>query len=105
MKITIEIDGAAAHTVAGADISAPATTAPSHPGAPSAAGSSLSDLLAKGAATGALNAGPAPSLSSVTMGPAPVTFSLGGGSSEASMITTSAGAPPPHVYGSKGGCQ
>jgi hypothetical protein len=110
MKITIETDSPSVQTGQPAmQVSSPPAGAPAAP--PQAdvpalgGGISLSDLLAKAASLGAQNAGPAPVLSSVTMGSAPISASVGGGQSAASMTTSSAGAPPSHVYGSQGGCK
>jgi hypothetical protein len=113
MKITIENDGPTLPTIqpmantpnatgAGSSPGA-AASVPPQTGAPTGGGSNpaLSDLFAKAASIGAMNAGPAPTLSAAEMGPGPVVSSLGGASTEASMVTSSAGSPPPHVYGSK----
>jgi hypothetical protein len=113
MKITIETDGATVQTVQpvqpvqpAAEVSGAAGAAPSQAGVPATGGGvSLSDLLAKAASLGAQNAGPAPSPNDAAMGPAPIAASVGGAPPEASMLTASAGSPPPHVYGSTGGCK
>jgi hypothetical protein len=113
MKITIETDGAPVQTIqAPAEVSGATGAAPSAGAAPSLAaapagggGTSLADLLAKAASMGAINAGPAPSLNSGGSGPAPIANSIGGAAPEASILTASAGSPPPHVYDPKGGCK
>lgn len=118
MKITIETDVAPVMTVqppaeassAAGAVSAPlqamnAGHAPSLSGAAIGSAPIAASILARAASLGAINAGPAPSLISAAPGSAPIAASISGGSPEASMLTSSAGAPPPHVYGSKGGCK
>ena len=108
MKITIETGEPAPvpSVQPAAEVSSAAGAVPAQTGAPAAgSGFSLSDMLVRAASLGAINAGPAPSLSGAAIGPAPIAASIGGASPEESILTSSAGAPPPHVYGSKGGCK
>jgi hypothetical protein len=106
MRITIETDGSAVQTIqpatgAGSTGAAASGTADNAP--MPATGVSISDLIAKALATGAQNAGPAPSLASAAVSPAPISASVGGASSENPVMSYSAGAPPAHVYEPQGG--
>jgi hypothetical protein len=106
MRITIDTDGSAVQTVqpatgsgsTGAAASGTADTSPTP-----AKGVSVSDLIAKALATGAQNAGPAPSLASAAVSPAPISASVGGASSESPVMSYSAGSPPAHIYEPQGG--
>jgi hypothetical protein len=97
-KITIEISGSDMQTTTGVSgTSAPAsaqtgTTVDGTGGVPA-------DLLAQAAAVGALNAGPAPSLSGAMLGTAPVAASLGG--ADAAWQPASGGAAPEHLFGTQ----
>lgn len=105
MKILID-NGAGTIVTVQSGAEAASTGHPvSAPSGVSAAAStfSLPDLLAKAASLGATNAGPAPSLTEAASAAAPIAASVGGASPPGSMIVSSAGSPPPHVYGSKRG--
>jgi hypothetical protein len=94
-KITIEISSSDVQTTT--DVSGASTSAAGHTAtAASGTGSAPADLLAQAAAVGALNAGPAPSLSGAMMGTAPVAASLGG--SDAALQPASGGAAPEHLF-------
>jgi hypothetical protein len=106
MRITIDTDGSAVPTIqpatgAGSTGAAAPGTADTSP--TPATGVSVSDLVAKALATGAQNAGPAPSLASAAVSPAPISASVGGASSENPVMSHSAGAPPAHIYEPQGG--
>jgi hypothetical protein len=108
MRITIDTDASPAQATPPTAGAAGSTGAAS--GAvdimPSAAtSSSTSDLITKAVATGAQNAGPAPSLASAAGAHAPISASIGGASSETPAMSFSAGAPPPHIYEPQGGCK
>lgn len=104
MKITIENGVATVLTVQpSAEVSSVAGAVPAPTSAAASnSGFSLSDLLARAASLGAINAGAAPSLAGAAIGPAPIAASIGATSPGASMITSSAGAPGPHAFGSTG---
>jgi hypothetical protein len=97
-KITIEVSGSDIQTTTG--LSGVSASAPSHTGAAtSGTGGAPADLFAQAAAVGALNAGPAPSLSDATMGAAPVASSIAG--SDAASQPSSGGAAPEHLFGTQ----
>jgi hypothetical protein len=105
VKITIEIDGSTVPSVQQAAEGSGAAQARGATAPAADNGVSLSALLEKAAALGAENAGAGPSLSGPSTGPEPVASSVGGAQSASSLIATSAGSPPPHVYESQGGCK
>lgn len=94
-KITVEISGSDVQTTTG--VSSVSTSVSGQTGtAASGTGGAPADLLAQAATVGALNAGPAPSLSGATMGAAPIAASLGG--SDAASQPSSGGAAPEHLF-------
>jgi hypothetical protein len=108
MKITIDTDASPAQATqpaaGGAGSTGPASGAAES--MPSAATSSpTSDLITKALATGAQNAGPAPSLASAAGARGPISASVGGASSETPAMSFSAGTPPAHIYEPQGGCK
>jgi hypothetical protein len=106
MRITIDTDSSAVQTSQPAAGSTGGAGSGAADNAPiQTAGVSVSDLLAKALSTGAQNAGPAPTLASATVAPAPISASVGGASSELQVLSYSAGAPPPHIFEPQGGCK
>ena len=101
-KITIELSGSGVETTT--DARGVTVAAPS-PAGTSAAGTGgvPAGLLELAAAAGALNAGPAPSLTGATTGAAPVAASIGG-TGEAGQPMP-AGSAPEHLLGPHGGGQ
>ncbi len=89
VKVTVEVDGSQTQV----------QTAPSSAPAPYAQGDATgapAEVLAKAAATGAHNAGPAPSLDAVGA-PGPVASSIAGPSGPGAAEAASAGAVPDHL--------
>jgi hypothetical protein len=99
-KITIEISGSEVQTTTGMSGTPAAAPSPTETAA-SGTGGAPADLLAQAAAIGALNAGPAPSLSGAMMATAPVAASLGG--ADATLQPASGGPAPEHLFGTQPG--
>ena len=108
MKITIEVDEASGsvHTMQ----SSPDTTTgyPPRSQTPQASttpdpggGFSLSEVIAKASALGAINAGAAPDTGSRSSSLSAAPFS--GAAPDGAIISVSAGPPPAHVFSSDGG--
>jgi hypothetical protein len=103
-KITIELSGSGVETTTdarGVTVAAPSPAGTSAAGTGS--GGVPAGLLELAAAAGALNAGPAPSLTGATTGAAPVAASIGG-TGEAGQPMP-AGSAPEHLLGTHGGGQ
>jgi len=104
-KITIEIDGAERPMIwpAGTKGQSAGGSMMSHtamPGGTMAASAGLDDVFVEAAATGAINAGPAPSLSD-SSSPAPIAASVGGQVAGA-IDSASAGTAPQDVFAGAG---
>lgn len=95
-KITIEIDNG---TVQSTSIPPERRDRTPQPVVtPAYSGASLpADVLAQAAATGAINAGPGPSMSEVAQASAPIASSLGGAATGSSGVV-SAGAAPQNLF-------
>jgi hypothetical protein len=97
-KITIEIDSGAIQSTTGVS-GAPSQT-PQGSGLPAVPGvSPPPDVLAQAAATGAINAGPGPSMTDIAQASAPIASSVGGMTTVSSSDVVSGGAAAQRVFG------
>jgi hypothetical protein len=96
-KITIEVETSDVQPTTG--VSGTPSQAPQGSGLPAVPGvSPPPDVLAQAAATGAINAGPGPSMTDITQASAPIASSVGG-MTTASPDVVSAGAAPQRLFG------